>query len=93
MFGRKKLKDRIEQLEVQLAGCSVAAFGWNASPAIKGGWGWSPAYQDVLDLRRRFESLLEHILPLDGDMSSTSLSTRYPGPLRTPVLAPWRAKK
>jgi hypothetical protein len=50
-------KQRIEQLEVQLAGCTAAALGWSgASPAKPGDYGWSPAYQDVLDLRKRYES-------------------------------------
>ena len=85
MFGRQKLKDRIEQLEVQLAGCSVAALGGTSDAAIatKGMWGWSPAYQDVLVLRRKYASLL-----VLGNMASISLSTRYPGPLSTPVIAP-----
>ena len=46
-----------EQLEVQLAGCATAASGWNQNPAKQGDYGWSPAYQDVLDLRRRMEAL------------------------------------
>jgi non-ribosomal peptide synthetase component F len=48
-----------ERLHVQLAGCSVAALGWNKNPAVRGDYGWSPAYQDVLDLRRKYEAMLQ----------------------------------
>jgi hypothetical protein len=50
--------DRAERLLVQLAGCGVAATGWNNDPAKQGDYGWSPAYQDVLDLRRKYERLV-----------------------------------
>jgi hypothetical protein len=56
-----KLFKQIEQLGIQLAGCSTAAAGWNQEPAKQGDYGWSPAYQDVLDLRRKYEQLCKHV--------------------------------
>jgi len=58
---RQILRDAREadQLRVQLAGCSVAALG-GTNPkhvAVQGQWGWSPSYQDVLELRRRYDRL------------------------------------
>lgn len=51
----KSTQAEVEQLRVQLAGCSVAALGGTNDPAKKGDWGWSPAYQDVLDLRLKYD--------------------------------------
>lgn len=51
------MTDREEQLTVQLAGCGAAALGATRRPAKRGDWGWSPAYQSVLDLRRAFDRL------------------------------------
>ena len=51
------MTEEIEQLRTQLAGCSVAALGHIKNPAKKGDYGWSPAYQDVLDLRKNYERL------------------------------------
>lgn len=52
------LKDRneeIDRLRVQLAGCGAAALGATRDAAKQGDYGWSPAYQDVLDLRLEVE--------------------------------------
>ena len=47
-----------EQLQVQLAGCSVAALGGTKDVAVQGMYGWSPAYQDVLELRIKYDKNL-----------------------------------
>ncbi|MFA6270761.1 MAG: hypothetical protein WC657_06175 [Candidatus Paceibacterota bacterium] len=45
----------LEQLRVQLAGCGAAALGATKDPAKQGDYGWSAAYQDVLNLRLELE--------------------------------------
>ena len=56
-------EERIDQLEVQLAGCMVAAAGWAKDPPKAGDYGWSKAFQDVLDLRAKYEEAVKRILP------------------------------
>jgi hypothetical protein len=50
-----KANMELERLHVQLAGCLTAAEGATKNPACTGDYGWSPAYQAVLDLRYDFE--------------------------------------
>lgn len=49
----------IEKLQMQLLACSVAALGRTKDPVEPNAYGWSPAYQDVLDLRLKYEELLK----------------------------------
>ena len=58
--------DPVEQLRVQLAGCGVAAMGGTKDPARKGQYGWSPAYQDVLELRIAYDALQKRHAELGG---------------------------
>lgn len=54
------LRQEVEQLRVQLAGCSVAALGWaqGEQDAKCGDYGWSQSFEDVKKLRARYDELL-----------------------------------
>lgn len=56
---RDEAKARLEQTEVQLAGCSAAALGWSKDPPTPGMYGWSASYGDVLSLRLKYERAME----------------------------------
>ena len=48
------LREEVDQLRVQLAGCLTAAEGAKQSVYV-GDYGWSPAYQAVIELRKLYE--------------------------------------
>lgn len=52
------LTEKAGKLEGQLAGCGAAALGMSNEPAKQGDYGWSPAYQSVLELRKKYDALL-----------------------------------
>jgi hypothetical protein len=62
----EKLKAQVSQLQVQLAGCGVAAWGGTSPEQVakQGEFGWSRSYQDVLDLRRAYEAMKSYRQPL-----------------------------
>ena len=59
----QKLKEEIERLRVQLAGCGVAALGYaTGKNAIeKGSYGYSASFQDVVDLWDKYQKLRERV--------------------------------
>lgn len=52
----ERLRARVERLDVQLAGCGVAAYGGTGEAAIakRDSYGWSDSYQATLDLRLKY---------------------------------------
>ena len=60
---RLKAADEIEQLRVQLAGCSLAALdcGPESSHAKEGDYGWSVAYQDILNAVSDYKARIEEL--------------------------------
>ncbi len=64
----EELQNEVEQLRVQLAGCSVAACGcdWNER-ALQGDYGWSVAYADVSRLKERYDDALRQLGSLEAE--------------------------
>lgn len=57
-----RLTEEVNRLQVQLAGCGVAAM--DGSPSVecpRDGYGWSPAYANVLTLRRCMDAVRSEI--------------------------------
>jgi hypothetical protein len=62
----KALCAQVAQLQVQLAGCAVAAGGGTTDDVLAkpGDYGWSPAYHDVLVLRQKYDDKCEALQDL-----------------------------
>lgn len=59
--------EQVEQLRVQLAGCGVAVFdGSEEQAATRAMYGWSPVYQDVLNLRREHNKMLAKLAEIQS---------------------------
>lgn len=69
---RAPLEAEIERLRVQLAGCGVAALGGTSEAQVAQPYvyGWSPAYQDTLDLRRRYDQQAERVASLTASLGA-----------------------
>lgn len=61
METNEDLKERVKQLECQLAGCAVAALGYTSGDlkAKPYSYGWSESYKYVLELRHKYDTLKE----------------------------------
>jgi len=59
----ERLRGRVERLDVQLAGCGVAAYGGTGDRVIakRDEYGWSDSYQATLDLRIKYDSATKAI--------------------------------
>lgn len=68
--------EELEQTRVQLAGCGVAALGGTRDCLIakRGSYGWSASYQDVLDLRKKYDSQAKELHELRGSSAGMSAS-------------------
>jgi hypothetical protein len=55
VYARSDESREVEQLRVQLAGCSSAAFGYGGD-CKQGDYGWSASFGDVMKLRERAEA-------------------------------------
>ena len=79
-----------EQLHVQLAGCGVAALGGTKDPAKRGDYGWSPTYQDVLELRRKYDKAVDALRRIrDCNTHSVVRKHAYDTLKEIGMLPPW----
>ena len=53
----------VEQLQVQMAGCSTAALGFASGPneCKRGDYGWSAAFEDVKNLREKYAEVEKRV--------------------------------
>lgn len=58
---RDALRTQVEQYQVQMAGVSTAVQGHTSDPAKQGDFGWSVPYQDVLELRCKYDALAAQV--------------------------------
>ena len=87
--------EEIESLHIQLAACNVAALdGGESQEAKPHSYAWSPAYADVLKLRREYERLLSelrdtrgHWLTMANDYRSRAAEWAIGDPMHTQRLA------
>lgn len=52
--------DELDKARVQLAGCLMASEGAKQS-AFVGDYGWSPAYQSVIELRKLYDNAQQNV--------------------------------
>jgi len=74
-----------EQLQVQLAGCLTAAEGGTKNPALPGDYGWSIAYEQTLQLRLRYEKILNGVKEALNELGVPQPG--YPAPVANAVEA------
>lgn len=68
----QSLDAETDQLRVQLAGCMIAAEG--GSPvAVVGDYGWSPAYQSVVELRKLYKKAIAALEAIDAGFLDGSI--------------------
>ncbi len=74
----EELRAQVDQLRVQLAGCSVAAMGGTSEDVVAkpGAYGYSPAYQAVLDLRRKYDIAVRALRKIDNPQLAPTVAGR-----------------
>ena len=73
----KSVTEQLEQERVRLAGCLTAAEGHNSNPAKPADYGWSPAYQATLDLRKNHDKAMEAIRRLKQRLASEAWNRHF----------------